>query len=134
VGKKPGKRYFVYFGASNYESHVYLNAEKLGIHIGGFTPYNFEVTDILNETDNFLVLKVDNTRRPEGIPTINTDWWNYGGITRDVLLIETPATFIKDYKIQLAKGKPDIIEGYVKLDGDDQKQTIWIDIPEFIIK
>lgn len=130
VGKKPGKRYFVYFGASNYESHVYLNAEKLGIHIGGFTPYNFEVTDILNETDNFLVLKVDNTRRPEGIPTINTDWWNYGGITRDVLLIETPATFIKDYKIQLAKGKPDIIEGYVKLDGDDQKQTIWIDIPE----
>jgi hypothetical protein len=33
-----------------------------------------------------------------------TDWWNYGGLTRDVKLIETPQTFVRDYTIQLQHG------------------------------
>jgi len=31
--------------------------------------------------DNFVVVKVDNKRRRDGVPTVNTDWWNYGGLT-----------------------------------------------------
>ena len=50
-----------------------------------------------------MVVKADNTRHVDDIPTVNTDWWNYGGITRDVYLVETPALFIRDYFIQLAK-------------------------------
>src|SRR5690348_807612 len=38
-----GERVFVHFGAVNYEAHVYLNGKKLGMHKGGFTPFNFEV-------------------------------------------------------------------------------------------
>ncbi|RZL47660.1 MAG: beta-glucuronidase, partial [Pedobacter sp.] len=40
-----GKKYFVYFGAVNYEAHVYLNGKKLGVHKGGFTPFQFDVTN-----------------------------------------------------------------------------------------
>ena len=85
---------FLYIGASNYETDVYLNGKKLGKHIGGFTPFQFEVTHLLKERQNFVVVKVDNKRKKDAVPTLNTDWWNYGGITRDVKLIETPKTYI----------------------------------------
>ena len=38
------KRLFVYFGAVNYDAKVYLNGELLGHHVGGFTPFQFEIT------------------------------------------------------------------------------------------
>jgi beta-glucuronidase len=125
-----GKKYFLYFGAVNYEAHVYLNGKKLGIHKGGFTPFQFDVTGKLTKGENFVVVKADNTRHADEIPTVNTDWWNYGGITRDVMLAEVPATFITDYKIQLAKGNLKLIEGFIQLSGDQKTQYITIDIPE----
>ncbi|NND15174.1 MAG: beta-glucuronidase, partial [Eudoraea sp.] len=115
-------RVFVHFGAANYKAEVYLNGQKLGLHVGGFTPFNFEITDIVKEKDNFLVVKVDNKRLKEGVPTLNTDWWNYGGLTRDVKLIETPPLFIQDYFIQLDPSDNRIIQGYVLLNGQDKSQ------------
>lgn len=131
---KAGKRYILYFGAVNYEAHVYLNGKKLGSHKGGFTPFQFEVTDKLNAGQNFVVVKADNTRRADEIPTVSTDWWNYGGITRDVLLAEVPATYISDYKVQLAKGNSKLIEGFVQLTGIDKSQTVTVNIPEAGLK
>ena len=96
-------RQFICFGAVNYDAEVYLNGNKLGRHVGGFTPFQFEATGILKEMGNSLVVKVDNKRRADGVPTLNTDWWNYGGITRHVKIIETPAIYISDYSLQLAK-------------------------------
>lgn len=124
------KRVFLYFGAVNYEAIVYLNGKKLCEHEGGFTPFNFEVTSDIVDGDNFVVVKVDDKRRKDAVPTLNTDWWNYGGITRDVLLIETPLSFIKDYFIQLKKGSMNEIDGWVKLDGVKGKQEVSISIPE----
>ncbi len=128
------KKYFLYFGAVNYEAHVYLNGKKLGMHKGGFTPFQFEVTGKLNKGENFVVVKADNTRHPGEIPTVNTDWWNYGGITRDVMLAEVPATYIEDYKVQLAKGNMNKIEGYVQLSGADKEQSVTVSIPDAGIK
>ena len=127
---QPNKRYFLRFNAINYEAYVALNDKKLGVHAGGFTPFDFEITGLLNDGDNFIVVKVNNSRKKENVPTDNFDWWNYGGITRDVSLIEEPQTFIKDYKIQLAKGDLKKIEGYVQLDGKDLSQHININVPE----
>ncbi|HEY2726587.1 MAG TPA: glycoside hydrolase family 2 TIM barrel-domain containing protein, partial [Parafilimonas sp.] len=124
------KRYFLRFNAINYEAYVSLNDKKLGVHAGGFTPFEFEVTKQLHDGNNFIVIKVNNTRKKENVPTDNFDWWNYGGITRDVLLAEMPATFIKDYKVQLAKNDLKTIEGYVQLDGATSSQQIKINIPE----
>lgn len=128
------KKYILYFGAVNYEAHVYLNGKKLGSHKGGFTPFQFDVTGKLKTGGNFLVVKVDNTRKQDEIPTVNTDWWNYGGITRDVLLAELPKNYISDYKIQLAKGNHNRIEGFVQLGGDQKNQSVNINIPEAGIK
>src|SRR5918911_2393429 len=110
--RRPNTRLFVHFGAANYLTDVYLNGEKLGRHEGGFTPFNFEVTDKVRERDNFLIVKVDNKRRRDAVPTLNTDWWNYGGLTRQVTLVETPATFIQDYSIQLAKNSLNQVSGW----------------------
>ena len=132
---KSDNRAFIYFGASNYETDVYLNGKKLGKHIGGFTPFNFEATHLLKEKDNFLVVKVDNKRKKEGVPTLNTDWWNYGGITRDVQIVETQATFIQDYAIQLDPENNKKINCKIRLNGDEKgDKKVTLSIPELDIK
>ena len=131
--KSTENRVYIHFGAVNYESDIYLNGKKLGKHIGGFTPFNYEVTDLLKPQGNSLVVKVDNKRKREAVPTLNTDWWNYGGITREVTLVEVPKTFIQDYLVQLKKAKSNEIAGYVQLNGTANQQIVKIDIPELKI-
>jgi beta-glucuronidase len=125
-----GTRLFLHFGAVNYEAIVFLNGEKLGEHEGGFTPFCFEITGKVKARDNFVVLKVDNARRRDAVPTVNTDWWNYGGITRSVNLIEVPETFIAEYHVQLLKGSVNEVAGWVRLAGSRLEQTVRIEIPE----
>jgi len=132
--KKDRTRLFVYFGGANYLADVYLNGQKLGRHEGGFTPFNFEITSLVKEKDNFLVVKVDNKRRRDAVPTLNTDWWNYGGLTREVKLVEVADTFVQDYFLQLKKGSLNEIAGWVKLNGNAANQTVDIEIPEAKIK
>ena len=128
-----GKRLFVYFGGVNYEAVVYLNGSKLGVHTGGYTPFVFEVTDKVKSKGNSLVVKVDNTRQHNAIPTVMSDWWNYGGITRRVLLVEESGTFVRDYKIQLAKGSQKTVDGWVQLDGAKAGQQVTVEIPEAVV-
>src|SRR5882672_10913394 len=126
----PNTRLFVYFGAANYLADVYLNGQKLGRHEGGFTPFNFEITKLVRDRANSLIVKVDNQRHRDGVPTLNTDWWNYGGLTREVKLVETPATFVQDYFIQLQKGSRDQVTGWLRLNGEKLNQKITVRIPE----
>ena len=136
-----GKRYFIYFGAVNHTAIVALNGKRLARHEGGFTPFNVEVTGLLKSGDNSLVVLVDNTRKKDGVPTDNSDWWNYGGITRAVSLVEMPSTFIRDYSVlmdkavvgKVRKGKParHKIFGQVQLDGElVAGQQVRVAIPE----
>ena len=123
----PDSRLFLHFGAANYKSKVWLNGKEVGEHEGGYTPFEFEVTDLVKpDSVNSLVVKVNNTRLPDGIPTLNTDWWNYGGITRSVTLVATQPNFIYDYSIgyeplPTKKGKKPAgeIVGWVQLNGND---------------
>ncbi|MFW6248603.1 MAG: glycoside hydrolase family 2 protein [Bacteroidota bacterium] len=131
--KKTDKRVFLYFGAANYKAEVYLNGELIGTHEGGFTPFNIEVTDKINNGKNSIVVNVENYRKPDRIPAMSTDWWNYGGLTRDVFIVETNKTFIRDYYVQLKNGNKNLIKGWVKLDGDDLRQKITLNIPELTI-
>jgi beta-glucuronidase len=129
---------YIHFGAVNYEAHVYLNGQKLGMHTGGFTPFNFEIPrGQLREENNFLVVKVDNRRHKDAVPTLNTDWWNYGGITRDVNLITVPATYIQDYFVSLDRTsiheKQKTINGWVVLHGAI-RSDVTIEIPELKVK
>lgn len=98
-----------------------------------FTPFNFDITDKVKEGDNFVVVRVNNDPEEEGVPTVNTDWWNYGGITRDVLLVETPEVSIDDYLVQLSKEKYNQIEGYAQLNEAVEGEQVTISIPELKI-
>jgi len=128
--KRANTRVFVYFGAANYQTAVYLNGEKLGEHEGGFTPFNFEATSSLRDGDNCLVVEVINTRRADAVPALRFDWWNYGGITRDVSLVEVPGTFIQDYFLQLERGSSHQISGWVQFNGPLTRHEVTIQIPE----
>ena len=98
------KRLFVYIGAANYITNVYCNGVKLGDHEGGFTPFNFEITDLVKKGENNIITRVNAARSNDAVPMGMTDWFNYGGMTRRVMLVEVPTTFISDYFIQLEKG------------------------------
>jgi beta-glucuronidase len=128
-----GKRLFLHFGAVNYKAEVYLNSKKIGSHEGGFTPFQFEITGVVQSGSNSVIVKINDARDKTSIPAVGYDWFNYGGITRDVDLIETPASFMEDYFIQLQKGSLNTIAGFVKIDGTKPAQKVRIQIPELKI-
>lgn len=99
--KTPGRRVLLYFGGVNYDSHIFVNGKKAGHHTGGFTAFNFDVTDELKDGENFVVVKVDNKRHADAVPTQIFDWWNYGGITRDVLLVEVSEHYLENYTLRI---------------------------------
>ena len=128
------RRTLLYFGAVNYDTYVYVNGKLAGHHVGGFTPFNFDVTDMLCEGDNIVVLKVDNKRHAEAVPTQIFDWWNYGGITRDVLLVDVEPVYIEDYNLQLASLEGRLLSFSVQLNKPLSGQQITLSIPELKIK
>jgi beta-glucuronidase len=127
------KRLFLHFGAVNYLANVYLNGNLLGKHEGGFTPFQFEITNSVHYGENTIVVRVNNQRLKDGIPGLGFDWFNYGGITRDVNLVETDNSFISDYFIQLKKHSFNEVQGWVKLNGAHSRQNVEIKIPELKI-
>ena len=136
ITKKSGKRYVIHFGAVNYSAVVYLNGEKVGTHEGGFTSFQFDISGLIGDGENFVVVKADNRRERDQIPTVNTDWWNYGGITRPVKILELDETYIADYFIEFGSHKDNKISGWVKLAGNEQDEygNVTLQIPELEIE
>src|SRR5580658_8407538 len=133
--KREHTRVFAYFGAANYRTSVCVNGDKVGEHQGGFTPFNFEISGNLHDGENFIVVEVNDQRAPNGVPGPSTDFWNYGGLTRGVSLVEVPDTFVQDYFVQLAKGTQSEIAGWVRLNGAaSAAQQVTLEIPEAGIK
>jgi beta-glucuronidase len=126
----PGNRAFMQFGAAAQRATVWLNGKRLGEHEGGFTPFAFEVTGVVRPRDNSIVVKVDNTRHADALPALNTDWWNYGGLTRGVRLVETPRVFVRDAVVQLAKENTSVVRASVRLDGARAPVKVTVEIPE----
>lgn len=124
------KRQFLYFGAVSYRCRVYLNGKEIGTHEGGFTPFQIEVTERLQDGDNFLAIEVNNRRAKDAIPAMSFDWWNYGGITRDVMLVTTPQTYVEEYFIQLDKESPSHIVAKVRISDKKAGEKITVNIPE----
>ncbi|PXA89462.1 beta-glucuronidase [Caulobacter sp. D4A] len=113
---KPGQRAFLRFEAANYTAKVFLNGQAVGEHEGGFTPFSFEVTSLLRAGENQVTVGVDSTPSADGAPPPVTDWENYGGVTRPVRLVITPATFVDEAWVRLTRDGRTIAAD-VKLDG-----------------
>jgi len=88
------------FEAVFYIAHVWLNGIYRGMHEGGYTPFEFDVSQVINpEVGNAIAVQVDNRRATDRLPANvqsdwSFDWWNYGGIVRDVALHLSSRAFI----------------------------------------
>ncbi len=127
------KRVFLKFGAANYEAKVFINKQFAGQHRGGSTPFIIEVTDLLSENNRIMVV-VNNNRKRTNVPCENTDWFNYGGIYRDVELIRMPENFIKDAFIYLVPdGSYTKIAGKITFDSKSSNGKVQLQIEELQI-
>ena len=127
---KEHSRLFLHVGAANYHSWFWVNGQKVCEHEGGYTSFNCEVTAAVHAGDNFVVAAVDNTRREDNVPTLETDWWNYGGLTREVSLIEVPETFIDQYDLHQIRTGQSEIEGWVHVEGAQQGTKVSVQVSE----
>lgn len=82
------ERAFLRFEAVNYHARVWLNNYFIGEHEGGYTPFEFEVTQYLKEGENYLAVKVDPVPGPDSTVPI-TGWMCHPGIIRSVSLYTT---------------------------------------------
>jgi beta-glucuronidase len=125
---------YLHVGAANYRSYFWVNGQKACEHEGGYTSFNCDVTSAIHAGENFVVAAVDNTRHEDNVPTLETDWWNYGGLTREISLIEVPQAFIDQYDLHLKRGEGSAIEGWVHVDSGQPGTTVEVEIPELAAK
>ena len=88
----------LHFGATFYSARIWLNGAEVGGHEGGYTAYSLDITPFLRDT-NYLAVEIDNriseatipgfAMRGSGTTKMWYDWWDYGGIVRDVWLTLT---------------------------------------------
>ena len=89
AAQKENEKVFLKIGTANYMCRVFLNKKYVGMHRGGSTPCYFDISEYL-EHENRIMIQVDNTRRYDQVPALDTDWFNYGGVYRDIELIRVP--------------------------------------------
>ena len=98
---RPGERVVLAVGAAAYEARIYLNGQPLGRHRGGSTPFSVELTQSLVEGRNRIQIAVDNRRLSSRIPPERFDWFNYGGLYREIGLVRLPPVFIREASLSL---------------------------------
>ncbi len=116
----PCGRTLLAFEAINYHATIWLNAEKIAEHEGGFTPFAVDVTEKIKSGENAITICADSRHHAEAVPTDYTDWQNYGGVTRSVWLVELPSTHIADWFVRLENGK---LIADISLDGPNAANT-----------
>ncbi len=94
------QRLILRFGAANYCARVFLNGAFLGMHLGGSTPFCIDISDRIGDGAADLMVHVENRRDPARVPCHHFDWFNYGGMHREVALYVLPAGYIRDWFIR----------------------------------
>ncbi|MGH3164344.1 MAG: glycoside hydrolase family 2 protein, partial [Trebonia sp.] len=104
-----GARVFLDFGAAMTGVALTLNGEAVGTHTGGYLPFSSEVTGRLRPRGNVLAVTLDSAfnldvppNRPAPYLSSDIDYWQPGGIYRDVNLRIVPPVFIADVFAQPA--------------------------------
>jgi beta-galactosidase len=94
----------LHFEGANFETQVYLNGKLVGEHIGGYIGFDIDLTDGLkDEQDNEVLVRVSNRFNPNLIPSQKADFFLFGGITRDVWLLQLPETYIDQLLVKTPK-------------------------------
>ena len=98
-----GRRVFVDFGAAMTHATVTLNGTEVGDYLGGYLPFSCEITGVLEPAGNVLAVRLDSgfnlnvpPDRPAPAVSTSVDFWQPGGIYRDVRLRVVPEVFLAD--------------------------------------
>lgn len=97
-----GKRVSLQFEGVNQAATFWLNGRLIGSHRGGYTFFDFDVTDALVPLgdENLLTAQVDNLYDPDMPPTVKTDINFVGGIYRDVWILGTEPVYSDSVWVQ----------------------------------
>lgn len=115
-------RVILHFGAVDYEANVYINKKFVGSHKGGYTSFEFDITEFINTGANeiFVAVKDDVRSRlqPAGKQAVKfassgCDYTRTTGIWQTVWL-----EFVPDVYIKTAKYFTDIKNGIVTIEGE----------------
>jgi beta-galactosidase len=98
-----GMRVFLDFGAAMAHATVTLNGSDVADYLGGYLPFSAEITAALQPTGNVLAVQLDSTfnldvppDRPAPAVSASVDFWQPGGIYRDVRLRVVPQACLTD--------------------------------------
>ncbi len=94
-------RWVLRIGSANYLARVFVNGRYIASHRGGSTPFFVELTHALKPGGNRVQIQVDSTRRADQVPMRHFDWFNYGGIYREIALYQLPQIFFRQAVCQL---------------------------------
>lgn len=97
------KVYQLYFEGSNISTKVYVNGKEAGGHIGGYIGFTIDITKYITAGNNEVLVRVDNSYTIDIIPSQKSDFFIYGGITRDVWLLTIAKNHIDNIKITTPK-------------------------------
>lgn len=117
------KRNTLFFYGVNYSCEIWLNGSYAGAHTGGFTPFEIEVSELIKkDEENYIAIRVDSTINDTTVPPIGVDWFNYGGIFREVYLNGTGESWLDDVLV-LTKINGDVdiklqLGNYANQEGD----------------
>jgi beta-galactosidase len=101
------KRYFLHFEAAQMRADVFVNGKKSGEHIGGYTSFDIEFTDQAKDGVNEIWVRVDNRVNFDIVPSQKADFFQYGGLTRDVWVQTRPENFLKQVRVNTPKVSKD---------------------------
>ena len=95
-----GRRYFLHFEAAQMKAQIYVNGELVGTHVGGYVSFDLEISNYVFDGENIIDVRVDNGIDIDLIPSQKADFFQFGGLTRDVWLEVKPSSFINGVKIK----------------------------------
>ena len=113
------QKYLLYFEGSNITTKVYVNGQDAGGHIGGYIGFEIDMTPFVRSGANEVLVQVDNGYNPNIIPSQKSDFFIYGGITRDVWLQTKPNTAIGNIRLSTPEVSEKLatLRAEVSLDG-----------------
>jgi len=87
IGKEAvDRQVYIYFEGANEITELFVNGQKVGKHIGGYTRFSFDITNYIKPDElNLFAIKVDNSFNPD-VPPLTADFTFFGGVYRDVYL------------------------------------------------
>ena len=89
--------HILHFAGLMVKAHIYLNGIDLGIHYSGYVPIDIDVTSVIKQKNNRLLVIVDGSE-DENCPPFGyaVDYLTFAGIYREVEIISHLNTYIKD--------------------------------------